>query len=91
MNQYFPFADGMYIVLYYNNLKYSWIDCICGMWIDNLDIRNSVCCCRFSNLGNTCYMNSILQALFCLVPFSCDLQRVVRKRFPSGPEGVLCR
>jgi len=27
-------------------------------------------------LGNTCYMNAILQALFALVPFSTDLLNV---------------
>lgn len=42
--------------------------------------------CRFSNLGNTCYMNAILQSLFSLSSFSNDLlkQGIQWKRVPMN-------
>ncbi|XP_077304011.1 ubiquitin carboxyl-terminal hydrolase 37 isoform X1 [Lithobates pipiens] len=40
----------------------------------------------FSNLGNTCYMNAILQSLFSLQPFATDLlkQGIPYKRIPMN-------
>ena len=49
----------------------------CALIVATSTLRvKAILCSRFENIGNTCYMNSILQSVYCLEPFKADLERL---------------
>ncbi|XP_046543809.1 LOW QUALITY PROTEIN: ubiquitin carboxyl-terminal hydrolase 37-like [Haliotis rubra] len=69
-----------------SDLNYSW-----GKKVSQDSSNQQQSLLGFSNIGNTCYMNAILQSLFGLNPFSNDLLYSFKKKGRSfSPNSLYC-